>query len=110
MPAVSFNIRLDGKAEGCVEVALKEGQSLKEARGFIVAQAAEQLGHQVILRHFLVTVRGRTGYLEPQWEECSITELLPLTYSQVGLDLTINIDSPRSTRSGEWPRIFAITA
>ena len=33
MPAVSFNIRLDGKAEGCVEVALKEGQSLKEARG-----------------------------------------------------------------------------
>ena len=103
--------------------------------GLIVAQAAEQLGHQVILRHFLVTVRGRTGYLEPQWEECSITgnavcfqtaqhaslqvaghftlnaaELLPLTYSQVGLDLTINIDSPRSTRSGEWPRIFAITA
>jgi len=41
--------------------------------GLIVAQAAEQLGHQVLLRQFLVTVRGRTGYLEPQWEECSIT-------------------------------------
>ena len=41
--------------------------------GLIVAQAAEQLGQQVLLRHFLVTVRGRTGYLEPQWEECSIT-------------------------------------
>ena len=105
--------------------------------GLIVAQAAEQLGQQVLLRHFLVTVRGRTGYLEPQWEECSITgrayghllvtnakvcgglltelvfalaELMPLTYSQVGLDLTAHVDSPRSTRSGEWPRIFAITA
>lgn len=103
----------------------------------IVAQAAEELGQQVLLRHFLVTVRGRTGYLEPQWEECSITgntlrfealhlanvakvsgfshfsapaELMPITYSQVGLDLTIKTDSPRNTRSGEWPRIFAITA
>ena len=37
-----------------------------------MAQAAEHLGQQVLLRHFLVTVRGRTGYLEPQWEECSI--------------------------------------
>ena len=41
--------------------------------GLIVAQAAEQLGQEVLLRHFLVTVRGRTGYLEPQWEDCSIT-------------------------------------
>lgn len=110
MPAFVFNIRLDGKNEGCVKVTLEDGQSLKDARGLIVAQAAEQLGQQVLLRHFLVTVRGRTGYLEPQWEECSITELMPLTYSQVGLDLTAHVDSPRSTRSGEWPRIFAITA
>lgn len=41
--------------------------------GLIVAQAAEQLGQEVLLRHFLVTVQGRTGYLEPQWEECSVT-------------------------------------
>lgn len=41
--------------------------------GKIAAQAAEQLGQEVLLRHFLVTVRGRTGYLEPQWEDCSIT-------------------------------------
>ncbi|DBA94041.1 TPA: hypothetical protein ACH3X1_001690 [Trebouxia sp. C0004] len=73
MPAFVFNIRLDGKSEGCVKVTLEDGQSLKDARGLIVAQAAEQLGQQVLLRHFLVTVRGRTGYLEPQWEECSIT-------------------------------------
>ncbi len=33
MPAVLFNIRLDGKAEGCVRVSLQDGQSLKEARG-----------------------------------------------------------------------------
>lgn len=75
-----------------------------------MVQAAEHLGQQVLLRHFLVTVRGRTGYLEPQWEDCSMSELTPLTYSQVGLDLTTKVDSPRSTRSGEWPRIFAITA
>ena len=36
-------------------------------------------------------------------------ELMPITYSQVGLDLTVKTDSPRNTRSGEWPRIFAIT-
>lgn len=41
--------------------------------GLIVAQAAEQLGQEVLLRHFLVTVQGRTGYLEPQWEDCSVT-------------------------------------
>ena len=109
--------------------------------GLIVAQAAEQLGQEVLLRHFLVTVQGRTGYLEPQWEDCSVTgnaasfavlaplctwlkilwlmscdalasvyaELMPLTYSQVGLDLTVKTDSPRNSRSGEWPRMVAIT-
>ena len=96
---MEFSIRLDGKSEGCVKVFMKDEQSLKEARGkllqqfaaasrtmssqlqhtilssagLIVAQAAEQLGQDVLLRHFLVTVRGRTGYLEPQWEDCSIT-------------------------------------
>ena len=93
MPTVEFSIRLDGKPGGCVKVFMKDEQSLKEARGkplqqlavlplqdtllssagLIVAQAAEQLGQEVVLRHFLVTVRGRTGYLEPQWEDCSIT-------------------------------------
>ena len=38
-----------------------------------MAQAAEQLGQEVLLRHFLVTVQGRTGYLEPQWEDSSVT-------------------------------------
>ena len=33
MPAVLFNIRLDGKSEGCVKVVLEDGQSLKDARG-----------------------------------------------------------------------------
>ena len=51
--------------------------------GLIVAQAAEQLGQQVLLRHFLVTVRGRTGYLEPQWEECSITGNTPFQSTAV---------------------------
>lgn len=99
MPTVEFSIRLDGKSEGCVKVFMTDEQSLKEARGTllqhfaaalrviplwlqqgrfsfagkIAAQAAEQLGQEVLLRHFLVTVRGRTGYLEPQWEDCSIT-------------------------------------
>lgn len=109
MPTVDFTIRLDGKAEGCVKINMKDEQSLREARGLIVAQAAEQLGQEVLLRHFLVTVQGRTGYLEPQWEDCSVTELMPLTYSQVGLDLTVKTDSPRNSRSGEWPRVVAIT-
>lgn len=102
MPTVQFSIRLDGKPEGCVKVFMRDEQSLKEARGTlplhfaasprrvapelqpgfyscagkIAAQAAEQLGQEVLLRHFLVTVRGRTGYLEPQWEDCSITGIL----------------------------------
>ena len=33
MPAFVFNIRLDGKNEGCVKVTLEDGQSLKDARG-----------------------------------------------------------------------------
>lgn len=36
-------------------------------------QSAQALGVQVVLRHYLVTVRGRTGYLDPKWEECTMT-------------------------------------
>ena len=39
----------------------------------VVQQAAQALGQKVVLRHYLVTVRGRTGYLDPKWEECTIT-------------------------------------
>ena len=47
-----------------------------------MVQAAEHLGQQVLLRHFLVTVRGRTGYLEPQWEDCSMSGTAELFVKQ----------------------------
>ena len=63
-----FNLIGFGSAEtSCVIPAFNEFADS------VVKQAAQALGQKVVLRHYLVTVRGRTGYLDPKWEECTIT-------------------------------------
>lgn len=44
MPTVEFTVRLDGKPEGCVKVAMKDEQSLKDARGMLPGSISLLLG------------------------------------------------------------------
>ena len=98
MEGFTFSLRLGGMIIGLVAVQLDTAESLACAKGisrsctmepcrhsckFLVTDgssagnltnaAQTAFGHKVVIKRFMITVWGRTGYLQPDLEYASVT-------------------------------------
>eukprot|EP00891_Asterochloris_glomerata_P003438 jgi/Astpho2/3438/fgenesh1_pg.00055_%23_7_t len=92
-----MRLKLGDQTWGRMPVTLAADQSLRQARGQITEQAKAALGRDVQLHRFIITLRGRTGYLRPELEEEPIRVLAPLTSTNATVEL-VDAEKPASPR------------
>lgn len=92
MEGFTFSLRLGGRIIGRVAAELDPFESLACAKGSLTEAAERALGHKVVIKRFMVTVWGRTGFLQPELEFAPLVECTPvMTSRSVVLDLGIPV-------------------
>lgn len=89
---ISFSLRLGGRTIGRVSALLDVAESLECAKGTLTEAAEKVLGHKVVIKRFMVTIWGRTGYLQPEQESAPLTDCTyVMTSRSAVLDLGIPV-------------------
>lgn len=92
MEGFTFSLRLGGRIIGRVAVQLDTSESLACAKGNLTDAAQRALGHKVVIKRFMVTVWGRTGYLQPDLEYAPLIDCTSVMTSRSAvLDLGIPV-------------------
>ncbi|KAL0027283.1 hypothetical protein WJX77_009511 [Trebouxia sp. C0004] len=90
MEGFMFPLRLGGRIIGRVAAELDPSESLACAKGSLTEAAEKALGHKVVIKRFMATVWGRTGFLQPEMEFAPLVECTSVMTSRiVVLDLGI---------------------
>lgn len=74
MEGFTFFLRLGGKVVGRISAHLDTSNTLACAKGSLTEAAERALGHKVVIKRFMVTAWGRTGYLLPEQEHAPLIE------------------------------------
>lgn len=92
MEGFTFSLRLGGRIIGRVAAQLDPSESLSCAKGSLTEAAEKVLGHKVVIKRFMVTVWGRTGYLQPEIEFAPLKDCTQvMTSHSAVLDLGIPV-------------------
>lgn len=83
-------LRLGSRVVGRFSADLDTTNTLACAKGSLTESAERVLGHKVVIKRFMVTVWGKTGYLQPEQEHAPLTECTAVMTSHTAvLDLGI---------------------
>jgi len=92
MEDFTVSLRLGSRIIGRVAARLDTKASLADAKGCLTEIAQQFLGHSVVIKRFMVTSCGRTGYLHPYQEQLPITDCSPVvTLTNAVIDLGIPV-------------------
>ncbi|KAL3159342.1 hypothetical protein ABBQ32_011293 [Trebouxia sp. C0010 RCD-2024] len=90
MEGFTFFLRLGGKVVGRFSAHLDTSNTLACAKGSLTEAAEKALGHKVVIKRFMVTVWGRTGYLRPEQEHAPLKDCTSVMTSHTAvLDLGV---------------------
>lgn len=94
MEQFTISLRLGSRIIGRVVCTLNTKASLADAKGSLTELAQQSLGHSVVIKRFMVTSCGRTGYLHPYQEQLPIADCSPvITVTNTVADLGVPVNT-----------------